>query len=106
MSSRSKWTSQVFRCMLPIIFGCTSGGCSVKDSYPWYASFVNAILEFDRARVSQRVELAHRAIDERIEDLENKGELLSAEEHEAIGDALSELRVHERETAGRPRAAS
>ena len=81
-------------------------GCSVKDSYPWYASFVNAILELDRTRVSQRVELARRAIDERIEDLEVEGELLSAEEQTAIDDALSELRVLERETAGRPRAAS
>jgi hypothetical protein len=69
----------------------------MKDSFPWYVPFINAILEIDGTRVAQRVEFARCAIDERIDDLESRGELLSAEEREAIDDALSELRVLERE---------
>jgi len=69
----------------------------MKDSFPWYVPFINAILEIDGTRVAQRVELARCAIDERIDNLESRGELLSADEREAIDDALSELRVLERE---------
>lgn len=69
----------------------------MKDSYPWYVPLINAILELDGTRVAQRVEFARRAIDKRIDDLERRGNLLSADEREAIDDALSELRVLERE---------
>ena len=69
----------------------------MKDSYPWYVPFINAILELDRTRVAQRVEFARGAIDERFDDLESRGELLSSDERVAIDGALSELRVLERE---------
>ena len=69
----------------------------MKDSYPWYVPFINAILELDRTRVAQRVEFARGAIDERFDDLESRGELLSSDERAAIDGALSELRVLERE---------
>ena len=69
----------------------------MKDSFPWYVPFLNAILELDRTRVADRAEFARRAIDKRIDDLEARGELLSSDEREAIDDALSELRVLERE---------
>ena len=75
----------------------TVGGRPMKDSYPWYVPFINAILELDRTRVAQRVEFARCAIDERFDDLESRGELLSSDERAAIDGALSELRVLERE---------
>lgn len=78
----------------------------MKDSYPWYAPFVNAILELDRTRLGHRIELARRAIDQRIDDLETKGELLSGDERQAIDDALSELRVVERNYSNKTRIAS
>jgi hypothetical protein len=68
-------------------------GCPVKDSYPWYAPYVNAILELDTHSVLQRVESARSAINERLQDLESKGELLTPEEREAMDHALSTLRV-------------
>ena len=75
----------------------------MKGSYSWYASFVNAILELDQTRVAHRVDIPRRAIDQRIDDIENKGELLSTDERQAIDDALSELRVIERGSLGRSR---
>lgn len=71
-------------------------GCPLKDPYPWYAPFINAVLELDSTRVAERVHSARLAIDTRIDDLENESELLSADERQAIDDALSELRVIER----------
>jgi len=78
----------------------------VKDSYSWYALFLNATLELDRAQVARRVDLARRAIDQRIDYLENNRQLLSSDERLAIDDALSELRVVERGSLGRTRLAS
>ena len=78
----------------------------MKDSYSWYALFLNATLELDRTQVARRVDLARQAIDQRIDDLENKAELLSSDERQAIGDALSELRVVERGSMGRAKLAS
>jgi len=45
----------------------------MKDSYPWYVPFINAILELDGTSVAQRVEFARRAIDKRIDELERRG---------------------------------
>ena len=78
----------------------------MRDSYPWYVPFINAILEIDSARVAERINFARQAIDSRIDDLECKSELLSADERQAIDDALSELRVIERRGIRKARAAS
>jgi hypothetical protein len=78
----------------------------MKDSYPWYAPYVNAILKLDRSTLTHRVDSARRAIDERIDEIESKGESLSADEREAIEDALSDLRVIEREIVGKAKSTS
>jgi hypothetical protein len=91
--------------MLPPLCG-TVRGCPVKDSYPWYAPFLNATLELDCSVVARRIDVARRAIDQRIDELEQKGQLLSADERQAIDDALSQLRVAERGAMGRVKMAS
>jgi hypothetical protein len=66
--------------------------CPMKDSCPWYAPYVNAIPELESHLVVQVVS-ARSAINERLRDLESKGELLIPGEREAMDYALSTLRV-------------
>jgi len=63
--------------------------------YGWQRLYEQAILETDLARLPVLIRAAHAAIDARVEQL--KQQQASAEERQAIADALSALCVLKRE---------
>jgi hypothetical protein len=64
--------------------------------YPWGRSYKLAILETDRSRLAGRIQTAERAIVARLQELNNDHGGTS-EEQTAIRDALSGLRMLQRE---------
>jgi len=71
-------------------------GNTVGSVYLWQRCYQEALLETDRSRMSVRIIAAHAAIDARMGQIKNDGEA-SAEEQQAISDALAGLRVLTRE---------
>ena len=69
---------------------------TVSPAYGWQRSYVEAVLETDRSRLPILIRAAHAAIDARIEQLK-RDQPASADERQAIADALSSLRVLKRE---------
>ena len=61
-------------------------------TFGWQRFYEAAILETDRALLSRLIEAAQAAIDARLEQLRGNHQN-NAEEHQAIADALSGLRV-------------
>ena len=62
----------------------------------WVEQYRSALMELDRAQLSQKIEVAHQAIQRRINEL-----LLNrnaTEEHLALEDALRNLRSLKRQT--------
>jgi hypothetical protein len=64
--------------------------------YPWGRSYKLAILETDRSRLAERIQSAERAIMARLQEL-NNDHGGTAEEQTAIRDALSGLRMLQKE---------
>jgi hypothetical protein len=60
--------------------------------YGWQRFYEDAILETDRARLPILIRAAHAAIDARLQQLQNHHPA-SAEERQAIADAMAGLRV-------------
>jgi hypothetical protein len=64
----------------------------MQEHYPWYEVFKMAILELDRSRLQTRILCAQHVISEREKELaDDHGG--TAEERQAISDALSSLKV-------------
>jgi hypothetical protein len=62
----------------------------------WKQLYQSAMLEFDRTKLKDRVEVAQHAIEDRLRDLDqNRGG--NSEECQQLRDALSGLRVLSRE---------
>jgi hypothetical protein len=72
-------------------------GENVSPSYGWQRFYEDAILETDRSRLPVLIRTAHAAIDARIEQLKDDHHG-SAEERQAIADAIAGLRVLKRES--------
>jgi hypothetical protein len=68
----------------------------LSSTYGWQRFYENAVLETDRMRLPTLIRAAHAAIDARIEQLKEH-HTASAEERQAIEDALAGLRVLTRE---------
>ena len=68
----------------------------MSPAYGWQRSYEEAVLETDRSRLPILIRAARAAIDARIEQLKND-QPASAEERQAIADALASLRVLKRE---------
>lgn len=62
------------------------------SDYPWARSYKAAILETDRSKLAHHIQIAEQAIYARERELNRNG-AGSEEEHSAIRDALSGLRV-------------
>ena len=73
--------------------------------YPWGRSYKLAILETDRSRLAERIQAAERAIMARLQEF-NNDHGGSAEEQAAIRDALSGLRMLQKELSDSVRDAS
>ena len=73
--------------------------------YPWGRSYELAILETDRSRLAERIQAAERAIMARLQEL-NSDHGGTAEEQTAIRDALSGLRMLQKELSDSVRDAS
>lgn len=69
----------------------------MSPPYGWQRLYEDAILETDRARLPVLIRAAHAAIDARMEQLKDDHHA-SAEEQQAIGDAIAGLRVLKRES--------
>ncbi len=70
--------------------------------YPdWQAEYKGAMLELDRAKLSERVALAHKAIAERLNILAQH-HFGAPDERQAISDALNGLAMLEREFERQP----
>lgn len=69
----------------------------MSPSYGWQRFYENAILETDRSRLPVLIRAAHAAIDARMDQLQDNHRA-SAEELQAIADALAGLRVLRRES--------
>ena len=67
-------------------------GIVMSTAYGWQRCYQDAILETDRSRLQVLIRMAHAAIDARVEQLRENREA-SAEERQAIADALAGLRV-------------
>ena len=67
-----------------------------NEEYEWQRHYEAAILETDRSRLPNLIKAAQAAIDARVEDLRlnHSG---TAEEEQAIADALAGLRVLQKE---------
>ncbi len=68
----------------------------MSPTYAWRRCYEQAVLETDPTRLPGLIRAAHTAIDERIVQLKLNGGP-SAEERQAIEDALAGLRVLRRE---------
>ena len=68
----------------------------MSPAYGWQRSYEEAVLETDRSRLPILIRAARAAIDARIEQLKHD-QPASAEERQAIADALASLRVLKRE---------
>jgi len=68
----------------------------VSPAYGWQRSYEEAVLETDRSRLPILIRAARAAIDARIAQLTH-AHPASAEERQAIADALASLRVLKRE---------
>ena len=66
-------------------------------TYDWQRHYETAILEVDRSRLPRLIEAAEAAIHARIKELESD-HLGTAEERQAITDALNGLKVLRKET--------
>ena len=62
------------------------------SDYPWARSYEAAILETDRSKLAERIQIAEEAISARERELDGN-RVGSQEERSAIRDALSGLRV-------------
>ena len=74
------------------------GGEKVSPPYGWQRFYEEAILETDRSRLPVLIRAAQAAIDARMRQLKSDHGA-SAEERQAITDALAGLRVLGRETS-------
>ena len=63
---------------------------SVKSA--WLEKYQQALLELEPEELTRRIEIAEKAIRERVEELGTSG-VASADEHHALDDALRGLRV-------------
>lgn len=73
--------------------------------YPWGRSYKLAILETDRSKLAERIQVAERAIMARLQELNNDHGGTEAEQT-AIRDALSGLRMLQKELSDTVRDAS
>jgi hypothetical protein len=64
--------------------------------YPWGRSYETAILETDRSKLATHIQVAERAIMARIQEL-SRDHGGSEEERAAIRDALSGLKILQKE---------
>ena len=69
-----------------------SGIENMISDYPWARSYEAAILETDRSKLAERIQIAEEAISARERELDGN-RVGSQEERSAIRDALSGLRV-------------
>ena len=69
----------------------------LSPTYRWQRFYEDAVLATDRSSLPALIRAAHAAIEARIEQLK-KDQQVSAEERQAIADALVGLRVLRRET--------
>jgi inhibitor of KinA sporulation pathway (predicted exonuclease) len=58
----------------------------------WLEKYQEALLELEPEKLARRIEIAERAIRERVEELGTLG-VACGEEHHALDDALRALRV-------------
>ena len=73
------------------------GEWGMARSYDWQRHYEAAILATDRSRLPGLIEIAQAAIHVRVEEL-NLDHAATAEERQAIEDALSGLKVLRKET--------
>ena len=66
--------------------------------YPWGRSYQTAILETDRSKLAKHIQVAERAIMTRMQEL-NSDHGGTEEERAAIRDALSGLKILQKELA-------
>jgi predicted nucleic acid-binding Zn-ribbon protein len=64
----------------------------VTLKFVWEEKYRGALLELSAEELQQRIDAARNAIEQRVEELERTGES-SAEEQQAIDDAIRALRV-------------
>jgi hypothetical protein len=64
--------------------------------YQWQRPYITAILETDRSKLHQHIEVADAAIKARVQEL-SQNPAATAEERLAIEDALSGLKVLRKE---------
>ena len=72
----------------------------MEADYIWEELYEAAVLETDRQKMQERVRAAKRAIDARLEELQQDHQG-TPEERNAISDALSALNVLRREIESR-----
>lgn len=68
--------------------------------YPWGRSYETAMLETDRSKLAKHVQVAEQAIVARVQELNSNGGG-TAEERTAIRDALSGLKILQKELTQR-----
>lgn len=71
---------------------------NVINRYPWEDVYEAAILETERSRLPERIKAAQDAIDSRIEQFQQDHQG-TPEERDAIGSALSGIRILKKEVA-------
>jgi hypothetical protein len=93
---QKNWRTLAWVGLKPLCQGPTTCGEKVSAPYGWQR-YEEAILERDRSRLPVLIRAAHAAIDARMQQLKSDHHG-SAEERQAILDALAGLRVLGRET--------
>lgn len=67
----------------------------MKQNFPWRKLHQDAMLELDRTKLQERIEVAHAAMQQRMEELTmgDYGNSDSLEERQSLADAMHSLRT-------------